>query len=100
MADFVKIEEDVAGKVAGGVGYYSDGWRVVCGIQSGYLALRTQPGYDYNNEIRGCELYNGNTVKIEGSTVIASDGNPYVYVYSPKSDRFGYVNANYLGWLQ
>ena len=37
-------------KVAGGVD--ADGWATVWGLQSGYLALRTSPGYDFNNEIR------------------------------------------------
>ena len=32
-------------KVAGGVDMY--GWATVWGLQSGYLALRTSPGYDF-----------------------------------------------------
>ena len=35
-------------KVAGGVDMY--GWATVWGLQYGYLALRTSPGYDFNNE--------------------------------------------------
>ena len=98
MAEFKKLEDQELEQAAGGAGYYSDGWRIVTGLQSGYLALRTAPGYDYSNELRGHELYNGDSVKIEGPTTVASDGRPYTYVYSPKTDRWGYVNANYLGW--
>lgn len=97
--DIRKMDEQNVEEVSGGAGYYSDGWRIVTGLQTGYLALRTKPGYDYGNEIRGCELYNGDRVKIDGATVTGPDGKPYTYVYSPKSDRWGYVNANFLGWV-
>ncbi len=58
-------------------------------VSSGYLALRNDTAYDASNEIG--KLYTGDTV-----TVIDSSGSTYWYVYSPKLDRNGYVNKNYL----
>lgn len=58
-------------------------------VTSGYLALRNDTAYDVSNEIG--KLYTGDTV-----TVIDSSGSTYWYVYSPKLDRNGYVNKNYL----
>lgn len=58
-------------------------------VSSGYLALRTAKAYDYNNEIGS--LYTGDTV-----TVTDSSDSTYWYVYSPKYDKYGYVNKNYL----
>ena len=58
-------------------------------VTSGYLALRNDTAYDASNEIG--KLYTGDTV-----TVIDSSGSTYWYVYSPKLDRNGYVNKNYL----
>ena len=100
MSDGIKkVDVQEMENVSGGAGYYSDGWRIVTNLQSGYLAMRTAPVYDYNNEMRGCELYNGDRVKIEGAYVQGSDGNTYVTIYSPKTDSWGYVNAAYLGWI-
>ncbi len=58
-------------------------------VQSGYLALRTAKAYDYTNEIGA--LYTGETV-----TTIDTSDSTYWYVYSPKLDKNGYVNKNYL----
>ena len=58
-------------------------------VSSGYLALRTKPSYDVNNEIG--KLYNGDTVTVQEYT-----GGGYWWVYSPKYDRCGYVNNDYL----
>ena len=93
-----KMNEQEVENVAGGnYGGVDGGWRIVQGLQSGYLAMRTYPCYDYANEIRGCELYNGDSVQITGSWVQGSDGRTYVWVYSPKSGVSGYVNAAYIG---
>ena len=101
MADMEKLNEENLEEAAGGKHHYhtySTNERHVANLQSGYLAMRTEPNYDYNNEIRGCELYNGYTVYIEGDYVRGYDGRTYVWVYSPKHGRYGYVNASYLGW--
>ncbi|HJB17243.1 MAG TPA: hypothetical protein IAA05_14605 [Candidatus Blautia excrementipullorum] len=58
-------------------------------VSSGYLALRTAKAYDASNEIG--ELYTGDVVQ-----VIDSSDNGYWYVYSPKLNKNGYVNKNYL----
>ena len=96
MKDMKNVNEQDLENVSGGYSYDS-GWRMVMGLQSGYLAMRTYPSYDYSNEIRGCELYNGDTVQITGSWVQGSDGRTYVWVYSPKTGTSGYVNAAYIG---
>lgn len=98
MSEEKKLNEQELEGVNGGYGYYNNnGWMTVCKLQSGYLAMRTKPTYDYSNEIRGCELYNGDQVQITGSYVGGSDGKTYVWVFSPKSGISGYVNAYYLG---
>ncbi|MBP3892502.1 MAG: SH3 domain-containing protein [Atopobiaceae bacterium] len=58
-------------------------------VDKGYLALRTAPAYDEANEIG--ELYTGDVVRVKDK----SNGK-YWWVYSPKYDREGYVNKNYL----
>ena len=94
MSEIKKINEQELNEVSGGVG--ANGWATVAGLQSGYLALRTAPCYDYNNEIRGSESYNGQQLQITGSYVQGSDGRTYVWVYNPRSGMSGYVNASYL----
>lgn len=58
-------------------------------VASGYLALRNAKAYDESNEIG--ELYTGDTVEVTDSS-----GATYWTVYSPKHDKYGYVNRAYL----
>ena len=58
-------------------------------VQSGFLALRGDFTYDDSN-ILG-KLYNGDVVEIQGGC----EGS-YVFVYSPKLDTIGWVNAGFL----
>ena len=58
-------------------------------VVTGYLALRTDPSYNSGNEIG--ELYSGDTVQVQDSS-----DSTYWYVYSPKLNKSGYVNRNYL----
>ena len=58
-------------------------------VSKGYLALRSAKAYDSSNEIG--ELYTGDTV-----TVSDSSDPQYWYVYSPKLNKYGYVNKDYL----
>ena len=52
MSEEKKLNEQELEGVNGGYGYYNNnGWVTVCKLQSGYLAMRTKPTYDYNNEI-------------------------------------------------
>lgn len=67
--------------------YSVDMYRVA--VNSGYLALRTQPSYDDRNEIG--ELYTGDTVM-----VLSKPDSTYWWVYAPKYGKEGYVNRNYL----
>lgn len=62
-------------------------WKVR--VSEGYLALRTAKAFDRANEIG--ELYTGDEVQ-----VIDSGDSTYWYVYSPKYNKNGYVNKNYL----
>jgi len=96
MADLNKINDMEVENVSGGAGYNSGGYRTVCRLETGYLAMRTAPTYDYSNEIRGAELYNGDQVMLLGAPVVGSDGRTYIYVQSVKSGVQGYVNNYYL----
>ena len=58
-------------------------------VDSGYLALRNDKAYDSSNEIG--KMYTGETVEV----IDYLDGQ-YWYVYSPKLDRYGYTNKDYL----
>lgn len=58
-------------------------------VDKGYLALRTEKKYDASNEIG--ELYSGDVVQ-----VMNSSDSEYWYVYSPKHEKGGYVDKDYL----
>lgn len=58
-------------------------------VSSGYLALRSQPTYEYANEV--AQLHNGDTVELMGG-----QSGSYVYVYSPSTGAYGWVNAGFL----
>ena len=94
MKELERKNDQELEQVAGGVDRY--GWATVYGLKTGYLALRTAPGYDYNNEIRGSESYNGDRLQITGSYVAGFDGRTYVWVFNPRSGRSGWTNAAFL----
>ena len=100
MSEIKKINEQELEEVAGGYGY-DNGWRTVRGIQSGYLAIRTQPAAKYENEINHVGLNNGDKVQITGSYVqgtgFGGGAATYVCVYAPKFGISGYVNAAFIG---
>ena len=95
MAEYEKLSDQELSEVAGG-GYEYGSWKVVGGLQTGWLAMRSAPTYDYSNEMRGNELYNGDRVQILSSPVLGSDNRMYIQVYSPKTGARGYVNASFL----
>ena len=98
MAEINKMGEQELETVAGGnYGGGNGSWVTVRGLQTGYLALRTTPTYDFSNEIRGSESYNGQPLQITGGYAYGSDGKTYVWVYNPRSGRSGWTNAAYLG---
>lgn len=100
MTDINKINEQELENVAGGYGY-DNGWRTVCGLQSGCLAIRTAPAANYENEINHIGLHNGEKVQITGSYVqgtgFGGGAATYVWVFAPKFGVSGYVDAAYLG---
>ena len=51
MAELNKMNDQELESVAGG--FAAGTWVTVSGLRTGYLALRTNPTYDYANEIRG-----------------------------------------------
>ena len=63
-------------------------WKTVS-VSGGYLALRGDFTYDDANELG--KLYNGDVVEIQGGCE-----RSYVFVYSPKLDTIGWVNAGFL----
>ena len=81
-----KLQDAELEKVAGGID--KDGWATVTGLHKGFLALRTQAGYDYYNEIKGSEICGGYTTGFDGET--------YVWVYNPRTEKYGWTNARYL----
>ena len=58
-------------------------------VNDGYLALRNAKAFDASNEIG--KLYTGDTVYVQDTS-----SSTYWYVYSPKLDKYGYVNKDYL----
>ena len=100
MTEIKKIDEQELENVAGGYGY-DNGWRTVRGLQSGYLAIRTQPSAKYENEINHIGLQNGDKVQITGSYVqgtgFGGGAATYVWVFAPKFGISGYVNAAFIG---
>ena len=95
MAEFEKMNEQELEEVAGG--FSAGTWVTVRGLQTGYLALRTAPNYDYANEIRGSESYNGQILQITGGYSVGPDGRAYVWVFNPRSGMSGWTNAHFLG---
>ena len=94
MADIENVKDAELESVAGGI--TRDGWATVSGLQTGYLALRSRPGYDYGNEIRGSASHNGDSLQITGGSTTGFDGKTYVWVYNPRSGMSGWVNASFL----
>ena len=70
-------------------------------LQGGYLAMRTAPSFNYENEIIHNGPRNGQLVQIVGEYVQGTglNGVPatYVRVYSPDFNITGLVNAAYIG---
>ena len=102
MTDMIRINEQELEKIAGGSEYeYDSFWRTVRGLESGYLAIRTQPSADYENEINHIGLVNGDRVQITGcyvqGTGFGGSAATYVWVFAPKFGISGYVNAAFIG---
>ena len=81
----------INGGVDGKVGLCEGPWRIVCNLQTGWLALRSHNSYDYTNEIG--QLYNGDYVQIVGN----GTDNGYIWVWSPRLNKSGWVNDKFIG---
>ncbi len=100
--EFEKLNEEELEQAAGGKNELAAGGSVhkrVSGIKTGYLALRSAPGYNYNNEIG--QLHNGDKVVVVGETIWVPNDfqgkkTPYTKVRIRHTDKVGYVNANFL----
>ena len=58
-------------------------------VKSGYLALRSEKAFDKSNEIG--QLNTGDLVEVTDRK-----DSTYWYAYSPKLDKSGYVDRNYI----
>lgn len=91
---------EISGGVDGMVGLFDGEYRTVHGLTSGWLAMRSDPSYNSNNEIG--KLYNGDRVKIIGNDAITDrdfDKGPvttYTWVYSEKLNKSGWVNKRFI----
>lgn len=103
--EFEKLNEEELEQAAGGKSGIKaiDGGgsthKTVTGLKTGYLALRSAPGYNYSNEIG--QLYNGDKVEVVGETIWVNNDfhgktTPYTKVRIRHTDKVGYVNANFL----
>ena len=99
MSELNKINEQELENVAGGAAATGT-WKIVSNLPGGYLAIRTAPAAQYENEINHIGLKIGDQVQITGAYVQGTgfDGRAatYVWVYAPKFECSGYVNAYYL----
>ena len=104
MNDTMKMSSKELTQVVGGEdgksGLCEGPVRRVHGLESGWLALRSEPCYDYHNEIG--QLYNGDVVQIMGNDAITYndfDKTPttaYTWVYSKRLDKSGWVNSRFI----
>ena len=100
--EFEKLNEEELEQAAGGKNELAGGestHKTVKGLQTGYLAMRSAPGYNYNNEIG--QLHNGDKVVVVGETIWVPNDfqgktTPYTKVRKRHTDKVGYVNANFL----
>ena len=73
---------EITGGADGKVGLYEGPWRTVCNLQTGWLAI----------------LYNGDSVQIIGNgSGVSSDGRSYIWVWSPRLNKSGWVNDSFIG---
>ena len=101
MKEMDQVNEQNLESVAGGNGYgTAPVFMTVANLQSGYLALRNAPSYNYNNEVVHAGPVIGELVQVTGGSVMGTGmtGEPckYIWVYYAKLGVSGYANANFL----
>ena len=102
--EYIKMNTEELTQAVGGldgkVGLDEGPMRTVHGLQSGWLALRSEPRYDANNEIG--KLYNGDKVQIMGNAAIVDNDfdrapvTSYTWVYSDRLKKSGWVNSRFI----
>ena len=102
--EFKKVTSEELDEVSGGRdgihGMYAGPIKTVHGLESGWLALRSEPCYDASNEIG--KLYNGDKVQVIGNDALTDhdfDGpgmTSYTWVYSKKLNKSGWVNSRFI----
>ena len=96
--DIKKMDNQETEQVAGGYAGEANK-KVVAGLESGYLAVRSQPEFKYENE-KSTRLVNGDVVYITGNYCMGTgiNGAPcmYVWVFVPSTGESGYVNLGFL----
>ena len=107
-----ELTQTVGGR-DGKAGLWEGPKRTVHGLESGWLALRSEPCYDYHNEIG--QLYNGDEVQIMGNDAMTEPDfdktqytgytwhdfdktqyTGYTWVYSKRLDKSGWVNSRFI----
>ncbi len=102
--EFEKLNSEELTEATGGrhgkKGLWEGPKRKVHGLETGWLALRSEPCYDYRNEIG--QLYNGDEVQIIGNSAITDNDfdkapvTSYTWVYSPRLNKSGWVNSRFI----
>jgi hypothetical protein len=102
--EYIKMNNEELTQTVGGrdgkVGLWEGPKRTVHGLESGWLALRSDPCYDYHNEIG--QLYNGDEVQIMGNDAMTEHDfdktqyTGYTWVYSKRLDKSGWVNSRFI----
>ena len=102
--DYRKMNNEELTQTVGGregkVGIEEGPKRTVHGLESGWLALRSEPRYDYRNEIG--QLYNDDEVQIIGNDAITehdfdkAEYTDYTWVYSKRLNKSGWVNSRFI----
>lgn len=96
--DIKKMDKKDTEQVAGGFAGQANE-KVVSGLEGGYLAVRSQPEFKYENE-KSTRLVNGDVVYITGNYCMGTgiNGAPcmYVWVFVPSTGESGYVNLGFL----
>lgn len=79
-------------KIVGSGDAPKDGYELkYASLDSGFLALRSEPVYDDANKIG--EIHNGNEIYVISDTDTDSD---YLYCYVPKLGMYGYATSDYI----
>jgi hypothetical protein len=102
--EYIKMNNQELTQVAGGregkVGIEEGPMKTVHGLQTGWLALRSEPRYDAKNEIG--QLYNDDVVQVMGNDAIAfhdfdkAEYTGYTWVYSKRLNKSGWVNSRFI----